>query len=176
MGFEVLLPTEALTEYISGYFLVENDFESKSEVKIFESGTSLGIVVGRPFEFAFQKVGEEPEEMGLYDKIFVFNNIGKENTLIVKGKVVLVFIVLTPIGLQYLGNGARVNFPGEFFPLSRLGIPVFNLIVKRKLRFCQETQEGIKVIEQELCRYFLKLKEIPDEGEYKVQDPFLGLG
>jgi hypothetical protein len=176
MGFEVLLPTDALAEYISGYFLVENDFEGNEEIKIMENGTSLGIGIGKPFEFTFQKEDEELGEFEKYDKIYVFNNIGKTSPLYVKGKVVLFFVVLTPLGYKYLSNGARMNFPDDFFPLSRLGVPAFNLIIKRKLRFCQDTMEGIKVIEKELCRYFLKLKNVPEEGEYKIQDPFLGLG
>lgn len=175
MSFEVLLPSEALAEYISGYFLVNNDYENGNEVKIFESGTSLGISIGKPFGFYFgEKKGEDFKYIH-YDKIYVFNNAGKKASFIVKGKICLVFVVLTQTGLQYLSNGARIAFPGDFFPLSRLGIPIFNLITKRKLRFCQNTSEGVKVIEKELCRYFLKLKEVPDETDYKIQDPFLGL-
>ncbi|PRY90838.1 hypothetical protein [Mongoliibacter ruber] len=175
MGFEVLLPSEALGEYISGYFLVNTEYENGDEIKIFESGTSLGIALGKPFEFYLEKENSGDINFECFDKIFVFNHAGKNTSFIVKGKVRLVFILLTQTGLEYLSNGARIGFPSDFFPLSRLGVPIFNLIVKRKLRFCQDTSEGVKVIEQELCRYFLKLREMPDEDEFKVKDPFLGL-
>lgn len=176
MGFEVLLPSEALSEYVSGYFLVEKNDDNGDEVKIHESGISLGIGIGKPFDFSFGDEESENLEFTSFDKIFIFNDVGKKASFMVKGRVCLIFIVLTHTGLQYLSNGARINFPSDFFPLSKLGVPIFNLIVKRKLRFCQNTTDGVKIIEQELCRYFLKLKEIPEKDQFNVQDPYLGLG
>jgi len=156
--FEIFLPPNDLADFISGYVLIDEYSADPVEIKSFESSLSLGVNLGKPFDFSFgpqvEGSGETPWQA--FDKPFLFADYANKNSFLAKGQIRLVFIVFTPYGLYTILNDRHPVFEEPIFPLSRLGVPIFNLIVKRKLRLVHSNEEGLKIIEEELRRFFLK--------------------
>ncbi|MFD2201161.1 hypothetical protein [Shivajiella indica] len=161
MYTDVLLPNTKLSSFVSGYFLVNAEDENHEiVVKTYESGVSLAVPLGKPFEFFVGKSHLEEEEVTFksFDKPYLFWDAKSVECFSVKGDARIVFIVLTEQGLQLLLNEKNPNYDEPVFPISRLGVPIFNLVVKRKLRFNQDDQAGLQIIEEELLRFFKKFE------------------
>lgn len=156
--FEIFLPPNDLADFVSGYVVIDEYSPDEVEIKSFETSLSLGVNLGKPFEFCWgpQNVGCEEMAWQAFDKPYLFADYANKNSFMAKGQIRLVFIVFTPYGLYTLLNDRHPVFEEPIFPLSRLGVPIFNLIVKRKLRFVHSNEEGLKIIEEELRRFFLK--------------------
>lgn len=169
MRTEVFLPHNSLTDFISGYFFSEVDTqEDLLELKKFESGISLGVSLGKPFEFVLHETGKNCNELKLklFDHPLLFTEYDTRSRLLVKGQLRLVFIVFTPFGVNLLINQQNPQFDEPFIPLSRLGLPLFNLLAKRKLRFNQNTPEGIRLIDDELRRFYLKESNLKKSNDF----------
>ncbi|GHB28716.1 hypothetical protein [Mongoliitalea lutea] len=86
----------------------------------------------------------------------LFTQYDSQSQLVVRGQVRLLFVIFTPFGINLLLNQQNPQFEERIIPLSRLGLPLFNLVTKRKLRFNQDTEEGVKVVDDEFRRFYLK--------------------
>jgi hypothetical protein len=162
MYTDVLLPNTKLSSFVSGYFLINAEEEIKEISLIsYESGVSLAVPLGKPFDFFIGKSQDLEEGIPFksFDKPFLFWDAKSVECLSVNGDVRLVFVFFTELGLQLLLNEKNPNYEEAVFPISRLGIPIFNLIVKRKLRLNQDNQAGVQIIEEELLRFFNKFQE-----------------
>lgn len=162
MYTDILLPTTKLSSFVSGYFLINAEEETKEiSLMTYESGVSLAVPLGKPFDFYIGKSQNLDEDISFksFDKPFLFWDAKSVDCLSVNGDVRLVLVFFTELGLQLLLNEKNPNYEEAVFPISRLGIPIFNLIVKRKLRLNQENQAGVQIIEEELLRFFNKFKE-----------------
>jgi hypothetical protein len=162
MYTDILLPTTKLSSFVSGYFLINAEEEIKEiSLMTYESGVSLAVPLGKPFDFFVGKTDLLDEDVPFksFDKPFLFWDAKSVDCLSVKGDVRLVFVFFTELGLQLLLNEKNPSYEEAVFPISRLGIPIFNLIVKRKLRLNQDNQIGIQIIEEELLRFFKKFQE-----------------
>lgn len=162
MYTDVLLPTTKLSSFVSGYFLVNAEDENHEiTLRTYESGVSLAVPLGKPFDFFVGNNHAEEEEVTFksFDKPYLFWNAKSVECFSVKGDARIVFIVFTDHGLQLFLNEKNPSYEEPVFPISRLGIPIFNLIVKRKLRFNQDDKAGLQIIEEELLRFFNKFQE-----------------
>jgi hypothetical protein len=159
MFSETLLPSESLSPFVSGYYIVtvENQ-EGEISICPFQSGVSIGVPLGKPFHFYAGKNHGEFEEVSFspFDKPMIFWDSKSLECFSVKGNARIVFIAFTPSGLEVLLGEKNVFYSEMIFPLGSLGIPIFNLATKRKIRFNQDNESAIKLIECELLRFFHK--------------------
>jgi hypothetical protein len=157
MKTEVILPATRLASFVSGYFLI-NIEKGEEEVSLrpYESGVSLGVPLGKPFPcYAGPCHGEfDKVSFTSFDKPLMFWDSKSIDCFSVKGNARLVFIIFTSLGLKVLLNERNPQYQEAIFPLNRIGVPAFGLIVKRKLRLNQDNVSGISIIEEELLRFF----------------------
>jgi len=182
MQTEVVLPTTKLSSFVSGYFLVNVEKrEEDISLRPYESGVSLGIPLGKPFYYYAGPCYGEFEEVpfSIFDKPLMFWDSKAIDCFSVKGNAKVVFIIFTDLGLQFLLHERNPDFREAIIPFSRLGLPAFGLIVKRKLRFCTDHASGLKVIEEELLRFFQRYQfdeshhaeidlDLEDNGDFPV--------
>ncbi|RZS97472.1 hypothetical protein [Cecembia calidifontis] len=157
MQSEVILPSNKLASFVSGYFLVDIDNRDEEiSLRTYESGPSLGIPLGKPFLYYAGRALDEFEEVPfeIFDKPLLFWDSKSIECLSVKGNARVLFIVFTDLGLEILLNEKKPDYKDPIFPLSRLGVPIFNLIVRRKLRLNRDDQSALQLVEQELIRFF----------------------
>ncbi|EKB47516.1 hypothetical protein [Cecembia lonarensis] len=170
MQTEVVLPTTLLSSFVSGYFSVNVEKGDEDiSLRPYESGVSLGIPLGKPFYYYAGPCYGEFEEVpfSIFDKPLMFWDSKSIDCFSVKGNAKVVFIIFTDLGLQLLLHERNPGFREMIFPFSRLGIPAFGLIVKRKLRFCNGQAAGIKIIEEELLRFFQRY-QIDESHQAKI--------
>ncbi|UJP63894.1 hypothetical protein [Mongoliitalea daihaiensis] len=167
---EVFLPDDNLADFISGYFLIEVDsYDDFIPLKKFESGVSLGICLGKPFEFGLKSEGISYDRIKFqyFEHPMLFTKYDSQNELVVRGNVRLLFVIFTPFGMNLLFNQQNPQFDERIVPLSRLGLPLFNLRAKRKLRYNQDNVEGVKLIDDEFRRFYRQ------ENNPKRSDDFI---
>lgn len=159
MHSEVFLPHNNLADFISGYFFIEVDASDEFiPLKKFESGMSLGICLGKPFDFSLINEFEKDKKQKIlnFEHPLLFTQYDSQSQLVVRGQVRLLFVIFTPFGINLLLNQQNPQFEERIIPLSRLGLPLFNLVTKRKLRFNQDTEEWVQVVDDEFRRFYLK--------------------
>ncbi|MDX5477365.1 hypothetical protein [Fontibacter flavus] len=177
MPTEAILPNTELSSFVNGYFLIDiENSDDEIPIRTYESGISLGIPFGKPFKFHIGEPELDEKDNPIYhdfDKPFLFYNVTGEDTFWVKGDARMIFVVFTELGLQLFLNDKNPKYEEHLFPLSRLGIPIFNLMVKRKLRYNQDNHSGIQIIEDELKRFFKKFHmEESHEEEFDLDTDF----
>lgn len=173
MFSEIVLPSSELADFVKGYYLVnvENNDEEAC-LNTFETGISLGVPLGRPFFYYAGKTLDEFEEVPykIFDKPLLFWDSKSIECFSVLGNARAVFIVLTDLGIEMFLNERQLVCSEPVFPINRIGIPIFNLIVKRKLRLNHDNFEGIKIIEDELIRFFKRFsKDGSTDGKMEIE-------
>lgn len=160
MQQDFILPEDSLSEYVTGYLLFDGNAEEALEIETFENSCSLGIPLGKPFDFFLggKSLDDESTFVDIFDKPYFF--IAHENltSIWVMGKVRLIFVIFTEKGFKGILQHKRKDFNQYIFPLSRIGVPMFNLMIKRELRFNEDNLKGIDIIESELQKFFKKVK------------------
>jgi hypothetical protein len=173
MQQDFILPEDSLSEYVTGYLLFDGNSEEAVEIETFENSCSLGIPLGKPFDFFLggKSLDDESTFVDLFDKPYFF--IAHENltSIWVSGKVRLVFVIFTEKGIRGVLQQKRKDFNQYIFPLSRIGVPMFNLMIKRELRFNEDNAKGIEIIENELQIFFKKVK-IHESDDHKEETDF----
>lgn len=170
MHSEVILPSTKLTSFVSGYFLVDIDNRNEEiSLRTYESGVSLAVPLGKPFLYYAGKEHDEFEEVpfGVFDKPLLFWDIKAIKCFSVKGNARVLFIVFTDLGLEILLNERHPDYQDPIFPLSRLGVPIFNLVVRRKLRLNRDDQAAFQLVEEELLRFF-KRHDIEESHQAEI--------
>ena len=155
MKTEVILPTSKLSAFVSNYFFVEAANEEKISMRSCE----------------FEEVS-----FSSFDKPIMFWDSKSIDYLNVRKNTRLVFVKFTNFGLEVFLHEKNPQFHEAVFPLNALGLPVFGLTVKRKLRFNQDNNAGIRIIEEELLRFFQKSQKMQSEQEevdFDKEFPFL---
>ncbi|MGY6523232.1 MAG: hypothetical protein ACXIUD_15985 [Mongoliitalea sp.] len=163
MHTEVFLPHNNLADFVSGYFFIEvNAGDKLIPLKKFESGMSLGICLGKPFEFTLLDEDDTSKNPKIhsFEHPLIFTQYDSQTQLKVRGQVRLLFVIFTPFGMNLLLNQQNPQFEERIIPLSKLGLPLFNLVTKRKLRFNQNTEDGVQIVDDEFRRFYLKEKNL----------------
>ncbi|WP_291783960.1 hypothetical protein [Cecembia sp.] len=178
MKTEVILPTSKLSAFVSNYFFVEAANEEKISMRSCEFEVALGLPLGKPFfYYAGPALGEfEEVSFSSFDKPIMFWDSKSIDYLNVRKNTRLVFVKFTNFGLEVFLHEKNPQFHEAVFPLNALGLPVFGLTVKRKLRFNQDNNAGIRIIEEELLRFFQKSQKMQSEQEevdFDKEFPFL---
>ncbi|WP_291783962.1 hypothetical protein, partial [Cecembia sp.] len=140
MQQDFILPEDSLTEYVTGYLLFDGNCEDALEIGTFENSCSLGIPLGKPFDFFLggKSLEDESTFVDLFDKPYFFISHENLTSIWVSGKVRLVFVIFTEKGLKGVLRQKKKDFNQYIFPLSRIGLPMFNLMIKRELRFNED--------------------------------------
>ncbi|RZS97475.1 hypothetical protein [Cecembia calidifontis] len=155
---DFLLASSTLSEFITGFLHFKGEFESPVQIPMYENSLCIGIPLGKPFDLYLG--GNNLEEESIYiesfDKPYVINAQEGIHHIWVSGKISLVIPVFTTKGTDILLQNFVLHPNQNIYPLSRNGLPIFNLLVRKQLRAIQNDQEGLEIVEKEFARFFKK--------------------
>jgi hypothetical protein len=166
MQQDFILPSDGLVEFITGYLLFDGESAKPVEIQTFENSYSLGIPLGKPFDLYLggKSLEDESTFVDIFDKPYFFISYEQLTSIWISGNIRLVFVIFTEKGWKGIMQQKKKDFNQHIFPLSRIGLPMFNLILKRELRFNEDNLKGIELIEKELQHFFRRV-EIDDPEE-----------
>lgn len=173
MQQDFIFPSESLTEFVTGYLLFEGECNQATKIETLENSSALGLPIGKPFDFFLggKSIEDESTFIDIFDKPYLFVSHAHFTSLWVSGKIKLVFVVLTEKGQATILNKRKAEFNQSIIPLSRIGVPIFNLMVKRELRFADSIDKGVDIIENELHRFFKVKKSVyfPEKSDFNSE-------
>ncbi|EKB47515.1 hypothetical protein [Cecembia lonarensis] len=174
MQQDFILPSDGLVEFVTGYLLFEGDCSKPVEIQTFENSYSLGIPLGKPFDLYLggKSLEDESTFVDIFDKPYFFISHEQLTSIWISGNIRLVFVIFTEKGWKGVMQQKKKDFNQHIFPLSRIGVPMFNLMLKRELRFNEDNVKGIEIIENELEQFFKRVKFNKEPEQIERQEVF----
>jgi|GEM_PF-1758831 len=155
---DFLLANSGLNDFVTGFLFFKGKYETPIQIPMYENSLCIGIPIGDPFDLYLG--GNSLEEESIYiesfNKPYVINALEGIHHIWVSGKISLVIPVLTAKGTEILMDNFVIHPNQNIYPLSRNGVPIFNLLVKKQLRGAKNDEEGLEIVEKELFRFFKK--------------------
>ncbi|WP_146140058.1 hypothetical protein [Cecembia rubra] len=125
---------------------------------MYENSLCIGVPLGKPFDLYLggNDLNDESIYIESFDKPYVINALEGVHHIWVSGNISLVIPVFTAKGTEILLQNFVIHPNQNIYPLSRNGLPIFNLLVRKQLRGIQSDQEGLEIVDKELARFFKK--------------------
>jgi len=153
---DFLLASPSLNEFVIGFLHFKGNYEQPVQIPMYENSLCIGIPLGKPFDLYLggNKLEEESIYIESFDKPYVINALEGIHHIWVSGNISLVVPVFTAKGTDILLQNFVIHPNQNIYPLSRNGLPIFNLLIRKQLLAIRNDQEGMELLEKELVRFF----------------------